>query len=165
MNAADRLQIEAYLDGELSAEDAEIIENLLCQDTEAAQYKAQIEATRAAIAASAPPTPDLDQKWQAVADKIKSDSNSQDEQFASAKSIAFPMWARGLAAMLVVGLFFTAYLKRPLVSGSLEVAQQEPIELIETTIKNASPVIYVDETSGWTVVWVSEDSALSDPMI
>ncbi|MGJ8650056.1 MAG: anti-sigma factor family protein [Opitutaceae bacterium] len=165
MNAADKIQIEAYLDGELSAEEVQAVETLLRYDKEAAQYSAQIEATREALAASAPPTPDIDQEWQSLADKLESNSDAIDERPASAKTITFPVWVGGLAAMLVVGLFFAAYMNRPGASGPLEVAQQEPIELIETTIENASPVIYVDETSGWTVVWVSEDSALSEPII
>ncbi|MDP4611093.1 MAG: hypothetical protein NWT02_07900 [Opitutales bacterium] len=165
MNAADRIQIEAYLDRELSAEDAQAVETLLRNDTEAAQYKTQIEATRVALAESAPPIPDLDQEWQSIAEKLNSNSGAEDEGPASAKTIAFPVWVSGLAAVLVVGLFFAASMNRPAASGPLEVAQQEPIELIETTIENASPVIYIDEASGWTVVWVSEDSALSEPII
>lgn len=165
MNAADKLQIEAYLDGELSAEEAQAVNTLLRNDTEASQYRAQIEAMRKALAASAPPIPDLDQEWRSLEEKLKSNSDANEDKPEPVKAIVFPIWASGLAAVLAVGLFFAAYMKSPTTSGPLEVAQQEPIELIETTIENASPVIYVDETSGWTVVWVSEDSALSEPII
>ena len=41
-------------------------------------------------------------------------------------------------------------------------ASESVVEFVDTDIPDASPVVYTDEQSGWTVVWVTEMIPISD---
>jgi hypothetical protein len=36
------------------------------------------------------------------------------------------------------------------------------VEMVETDLENTVPVVYLDQPSGWTVVWVIEEAESSD---
>jgi hypothetical protein len=36
------------------------------------------------------------------------------------------------------------------------------VEFVDTDIPDVSPVVYTDEISGWTVVWVAEMDPIGD---
>ena len=35
-------------------------------------------------------------------------------------------------------------------------ALESTVEMVETELEGATPIVYIDEPSGWTVVWVVE---------
>ena len=41
-------------------------------------------------------------------------------------------------------------------------ASQSVVEFVDTDIPDVSPVVYTDEISGWTVVWVAEMDPIGD---
>ncbi len=161
MNTADQARIQAYIDGELPPHEAHAVEALLQQDIEARTYHATTEATRAKIQQATGPSPDTEAEWQQVAERLEDEtSNSVSEP----EILPFPLKAITVAAAIIAGCLIGLQRTPPTASPKALTAGQ-PVELIDTTIPNASTVIYVDEPSGWTVVWVAEDPDVAESTI
>ena len=100
--------------------------------------------------------PDADLAWQAVRREIRSGR-------ASVGARSAPWFSRwmlpvGMAAALVAAVILVAPHRRPepamaKVASSREMARADFVDVGGA----ASPMVYVDDKSGWLVVWATDD--------
>jgi hypothetical protein len=162
MNAEDEIRINAYLDVELTLEAKREVEALLRRDSEARAYLDQLAAVQVIISKhTIPHQPNVDEEWEAVLAKLHTCGRGDNNE---GRTIPFTLKVAALAAVVSAGFF--AWYSLSTKAPSLEHLQySNEIEIVETTIENASSVIYVDEPSGWTVVWVTEEPYEDDNVI
>jgi hypothetical protein len=62
------------------------------------------------------------------------------------------------AAVMVLGMAVWWPLRQASIRQSIgsEALHVERVELVETDLEGATPIVYLDQPSGWTVVWVVE---------
>lgn len=99
--------------------------------------------------------PDTDAAWADIRERI------HESEAGRSKIIPWQVhfrWAAGLAALFL--LSFGVYFSRPRpVSEAVPLPVGTTVEFVETEIPGASPMVYMDQESGWTVVWVVEGGA------
>ncbi len=131
----------------------EDMDKLLAQDPElAATYQAWKDQEQLHIDSMVEePTPfAIEAAWndfeKRIAEPVEDDSR---------KVVAFPYrWVAGItaaAAALAISFIGVNYFNAP--SEPLEMST---VSFVSTDIEGATPMIYVDEPSGWTIVWVEE---------
>lgn len=156
MNAYEEIRIQAYYDGELPPEDCAAVEALLASNPNAKAYLESLRATSDALKGlNAPSTEDA--QWHSIEGKLDQPKG---------QILPFPAKIAGLAAALAIGAVAWFQWSN---SGAHEQADEvyyAEVEIIETTYENDAPIVYVDEESGWTVVWVAEDdNEFEEPLI
>ncbi|MEZ5277011.1 MAG: zf-HC2 domain-containing protein [Opitutaceae bacterium] len=152
--------LSRHLDGELPEARVEALERHLsecatCRDT-AAAWAGYGEAMKAGAPA---PRPDPIAAWYDIRRTLRNREESRPAETVPA------WWARplpwvGTAAALAL-----------LAVGYLSLRQTDPrpstgttVEYVETGLPDASTLVYVDDESGWTIVWVLESSDAPGPM-
>jgi predicted anti-sigma-YlaC factor YlaD len=93
----------------------------------------------------------------AWADVRRAIRNDQEERFEeeSAWDIGAPLrWAAAALLVMIVGSGLFLSLQK----GPAEVARAggTEVEFVETGLPDATPMVYEDSESGWTVIWVVE---------
>jgi hypothetical protein len=101
--------------------------------------------------------------WGKIQTAISEDTGGKG---ASSKLILFPPLFRVLGIAAAIALVASIVWKN-LPSTQLKVteryaASQSVVEFVDTDIPDVSPVVYTDEISGWTVVWVAEMDPVGD---
>lgn len=155
MNEEMQMRLEAWFDGEATeAEDREI-RALLERDPEAQAWLAGLERTRTALREAHRSTRKEAPEWlEVLARASRADDPGNGR---------VPFGLKGLgsvAAILLLGMalwlpFRDAGREAAPTAGELMV---DTVELVETDLEGATPVVYLDEPSGWTVVWVVEEA-------
>ncbi len=156
-----QLLMSCLMDGELPAADADRLYKFLEANPDAIDWMESNQAI--ANSNRAAEYTDSQISWEEIRTAISEET--QDEE-ASSKLIKFPPLFRILgiaAAMALVG----SIVWKNLPSTQLEVteryaASQSVVEFVDTDIPDVSPVVYTDEISGWTVVWVAEMDPIVD---
>ena len=101
--------------------------------------------------------------WQSVHREISEKTEDPDN---SLNLVFFPLLfkAAGIAAAitLVATLLWLNLPKDEEQMIERYAASESVVEFVDTDIPDASPVVYTDEQSGWTVVWVTEMIPISD---
>lgn len=166
--------IFAARDAELSAADAARLEQYLAEHPNdrklAADYETVVQAWRQADQQVAVPNPTTE--WHAIRRRIR---NSDTKTSASGGGL--PSWSRLLrfatplaaAAALVIALLPDPETSAPAtISGPTSIAQVDwsdfeehfvlaaHAEYVETDNVESSPFVYLDEESGWLIVWASD---------
>ena len=147
------------LDGELSPNDADRLHNFLDRNPEAMDW---MESNQLVHDSTSPaPSVDIDAAWQDIKTSLeKSEAAASD----SGKLLHFPVFFQvlGYAAALTLfgSIVWTSFLRSPIADTERYAASESVVEFVDTEIPDASPIVYTDEASGWTVVWVAE----MDPM-
>ena len=146
--------LSASLDGELDAQDLLPLRDHLdrCPRCRAARMEWQSYGEHLK-SAPLPITPGLKGAWNDIRQRMRQDEKPRRWKPA----YPFPMYWVSAAALLVVtmGIFFL-YPGDPAPTDSKIFAMAENVEFVETSIPGATPVVYMDDASGWTVVWIVE---------
>jgi ferric-dicitrate binding protein FerR (iron transport regulator) len=152
MDDEKRSQLNAWFDGELNPAERQAIESLIATNPEARAYVEELKETRAALqgahTASSQPTPE----WSQFQKRLEQAGRHP------AKVLTFPRAILTTAAIMVLGIAFWWPLRQAGVRENVTTGEGlvERVEFVETDLEGATPVVYLDEPSGWTVVWVVE---------
>ena len=156
-----RLLMSCLMDGELPADDADRLYQFLEANPDAIDW---MESNQA-IADSKSGTEYVvsHTSWGKIQTAISKDTGGK---IASSKLIQFPALFRVLGIAAAIALVASIVWKN-LPSTQKEVteryaASQSVVEFVDTDIPDVSPVVYTDEISGWTVVWVAEMDPIGD---
>ena len=149
-NETERL-ISADRDGALTESQRSVLEAHLGSCARCRQFRANLAAAAAAWKSSnqSAKTSDVDREWFAIRRRIRhleeSDSVSPVRRWRQARWLSLPIGAA--AALLAAALFLTDPEPKP---PSVVFAAAEYVEVED---ESASVVVFVDEESGWLVVW------------
>ena len=155
MHATQTEQLNAYLDGEMSPQARAEFEVWLKQSPDA---RAELDALRKLreqmLEARNGGVPDVDAQW-AEFEQRRLQQASQ----STGQLISFPRLGAA-AAVIIAGLIAWAVWPQPantdLVAGNDASAS---VEMVESDLEDSSPIVYLDDQSGWIVVWVEEFEA------
>jgi len=153
--AAQRL-ISAERDGALSPGERTVLEAHVAGCAACSQARQALAAAAAAWtrADQAVKTPDVERAWQDIRRARRADSGREARP-------AVAWWSRALwAGVPAVGAAAVALM---VFSGGPKPAHPESTaaswaQFVEFDDSAAAPVIYVDEASGWVVVWAGESN-------
>jgi anti-sigma factor RsiW len=158
MNEETRNRIAAWFDGEIEGSAADRIEALLADDAEARAYVAELQQTREVLAGAHKerrfPVPE----WEAFSARLDEPAG------ASAGGIlSFPKALGAVAAVMVLGIAVWIPFRQASISQSTAGAdlRVDSVEMVETDLEGVTPIVFLDQPSGWTVVWVLEDAETS----
>jgi len=157
MKKRDAIRLAAYFDGELGPQERANVEQWLARDPAARAALAALQRTRATIAAAeehahATPSVDSDQAWLELRRRIAADHQTA-EGIASprrATLLSFPRVLSAAAAVVALGIAVWW----PLHHMGHSAPGVYAVDFLETDLTDSTPVIYIDEPSGWTVVWI-----------
>ena len=163
MNCTDAEQLlSRYLDDELGAADIESLEEHLASCAHCAEahksWSSYGELLRSSVTVGAQDQGAANAAWRQIRDKLG------DQDVATGNIV--PVWIvnmrilSALAAVFVISI--GVYLGRVSKVQGRTVAQAETVEYFETDLPDASPLLYIDDDVGWTVVWVLESEASPD---
>lgn len=152
------IQLEAWFDGELTESEATRIEAQLASDPELKAHLETLKATRRAMAGTPDAPLDVEAAWSAVEERLEQPAPSD-----SRKVISFPRIVATMAAILVLGMAVWMPMRK--MGGPAEnqegLADESVVQMVETDLENATSIVYLDQPSGWTVVWVMEEESES----
>lgn len=161
-----QLLMSRLLDGELSSKEADSLHEYLEIHPEAIDW---MESCNLVENAATDRTIGLNQvdaasAWESISEALSDNMARPDD---SANLVFFPLLLKvaGIAAAITL---VATLLWRNLPNNDGEqkteryAASESVIEFVDTDIPDASPVVYTDEQSGWTVVWVTEMDPISD---
>jgi len=156
-----QLLMSCLMDGELPADDADRLYQFLEANPDAIDWMESNQAiadSNRAVEYADPQT-----SWEKIRTAISKDTG---DKGASSKLIQFPPLFRVLGIAAAIALVASIVWKN-LPSTQMEVteryaASQSVVEFVDTDIPDVSPVVYTDEISGWTVVWVAEMDPIAD---
>ncbi len=150
--------ISAKIDGELDQDSMAPLDRHLEECSPCRMTLEQWSGLRKQLAdrdAEELPMPEIDSEWQIVQSRL----DTREQPRPRAVFLSFPLpWISAVAALIMVGIGLTFVRPNPL---DREIVQHmaENVEYVETDIVGATPVVFVDDESGWTVVWVVESGA------
>ena len=150
MNEETRRRLEAWFDGEVSPEDCAGIEQILDEDEEARAYVEGLNLSREALQGAHVSSIDGDAAWESFQERLDKVDNRR-----SVRVLTFPQLMAAAAAVMLVGMGIWFPLRKV---GHVDPAfsLESTVEMVETELEGATPIVYIDEPSGWTVVWVIE---------
>lgn len=147
--AAQRL-LSAERDGALPPGERVALTEHVAGCAECRQFQALLEASQGELSAAAARVvvPDEERAWQDIRRELRADRPAAMRPWWSLGRWALPLGAAAaLAAVAVVGPSWTDD------DGPQAVARAEFVEVSG----DASSVVYVDDKSGWLVVWASAE--------
>lgn len=149
------------MDGELPANDVDRLYQFLEANPDAIDWMESNQAI--ADSNRAVEYVDSHTSWGKIRTAISEETRGEE---ASSNLIKFPRLFRILGIAAAIALVASIVWKN-LPSTQLEVteryaASQSVVEFVDTDIPDVSPVVYTDEISGWTVVWVAEMDPIVD---
>ncbi|NDV63059.1 hypothetical protein G0Q06_11395 [Puniceicoccales bacterium CK1056] len=152
MNEETRNRLTAWFDGELPADAG--IEALLEKDPKARAYIEELQQMREALAGAHTQSNHPVPEWASVQARLDEDASQKPFRL-----LTFPRALGAVAAVMVLGMALWIPFRQASISQST--AQPElmvnSVEMVETDLEGVTPVVYLDQPSGWTVVWVLED--------
>ncbi|GHC03983.1 anti-sigma factor family protein [Cerasicoccus arenae] len=159
MKDSDAELLTRYFDGECPPTEKAAAEHLLREDPDAAEWLAKMAEQQ--------------QQWRELPSVLSEDDITSDWQSLQArlftaepeteqpKVINWMAWSRYWtwgAAAAVFALASVIFLF-PRSEPSLPRSPYNAVDLVETDLEGATPIVYVDKLSGWSVVWVDESPA------
>ncbi len=156
-----QMMMSRLMDGELSADDADRLHQYLEANPDAIDW---MESSQVIAESAGPPVSiDSQSTWEGVQKAINEDSGNEAKP---SNLIKFPSFIRVLGVAAAIALVASIVWKN-VPSSEPEIteryaASQSVVEFVDTDIPDASPVVYTDEISGWTVVWVAEMDPIVD---
>lgn len=101
--------------------------------------------------------PNAEETWQEIQSRLDQPETTPRDNLLPFPSII--RWASAIAAVIAVSFGIRFVLQEP----ALETyAFQNEVEFVESDIPDSSTAIYVDDESGWTIVWVFESQDLDE---
>lgn len=148
------IALGALFDGELPEDEAAQLREFVRNSQEAQRHLANLAESRRLIRTgmAIQNVPE----WHDVRRRL--DSRSQQRRSKISR------WGLGVIASTAVALgSLSLILKSPVTDSlSAKAPQTDLVEMVETDLENTVPVVYLDQPSGWTVVWVIEEADSSD---
>lgn len=157
MNEEMEMRLAKWFDGEADPVEAREVEKLLESNAEARAALSELRRMRDAMAYSHT-DPSRVPQWSQLDRQLEKET----ERKASAV-LGFPRMA-GLTAIIVLsGMAVWLPFRN---AGEAGLDQDNPlvdrVESVETDLEGATPVVYLDQPSGWTVVWILESEETGD---
>lgn len=153
------------LDGELSSKEAESLHEYLEDHPEAMDWMESCDLVENAATDRVISNEQADAAtaWESISREIFEEREDPDN---ASNLIFFPLLFKvaGIAAAitLVATLLWFNLAKNSEQMTERYAASESVVEFVDTDIPDASPIVYTDEQSGWTVVWVTEMDPISD---
>ncbi|MGJ8641491.1 MAG: anti-sigma factor family protein [Opitutaceae bacterium] len=151
MDDKQHQQLNAYLDGELSPEEIERVDCWLAESAEAREELEKLKSLQQAVRSIEVSSPPVDEQWRALG----LDPESAPQPSAK-RVVAFPVWSGALAAIFIAAAVFWFSTKGIQSRSPIELSVAESVDLVESDFTASSPIVYLDDQSGWIVVWVDE---------
>ncbi len=153
--------ISRDIDGELHTADQEILTQHLIQCPDCRQIRDHwMKASQLLKQTAQVKIPDAEETWQEIRSQL-----NQPKIASQSNLLPFPSiirWVSAAAAIIAISLGIRFLLQEP----PLETyAFQNEVEFVETDIPDSSPAVYVDDESGWTIVWIFESQDLDEETI
>ncbi|MGC9450007.1 MAG: anti-sigma factor family protein [Oceanipulchritudo sp.] len=152
MNEARARRLQSWFDGEVSATECGEIESLLERDAQARDFVKGLSRTREALQEAHAGSIDVEGTWGEFLEKL-----NRSEQERASRVLSFPQVMAAAAAVMALGI--AVWL--PFRQAGDQAARERPlgatVEMVETDLEGATPIVYIDQPSGWTVVWVLEE--------
>jgi len=157
MNNDRQHELNAYFDGELSSSEQERLKRQIATDPESQAYLACLEQTRQALASAHAETSQPLPAWETV----------KRERYISRAARSKALYRRAVlagAAIILIGMATWIPFRNAGVPPSPAPVEGlvNAVEIVETDLIDATPIVYLDEPSGWTVVWVMEGGVAED---
>lgn len=151
------------MDGEISPKEASKLQDYLESHPEAMDWMESADRSRTTVF-EYKDSVDTDSILESVKKEIGSNA-SEDNSSQSGKLIPFPAFSRALAAAAAIALVavvsWFGLKSDPNAEGAFA-SNESIVEFVDTEIPDASPIVYTDEESGWTVVWVAKLDPVSE---
>lgn len=148
------IALGALFDGELPEDEAARLREFVRNSQEAQRHLANLAESRRLIRTglAVQNVPD----WQDVRRRL--------DRRPRHKWRKLSRWGLGVIASTAVALgSLSLILKSPVTDSlSAQALQTDLVEMVETDLENTVPVVYLDQPSGWTVVWLIEEAESSD---
>ena len=151
MKEETAIRLQAWFDGEVTAAECTEIEALLDQDPEARAYIESLSRSREVLSSAHVRQTEVERHWKTM-DRVLDRVTEKRVH----KTITFPRMVSAIAAVMILGMLLWLPFRRagePL-PQSLEL--ESSVLMVETDLEGATPIVYIDQPSGWTVVWVME---------
>jgi anti-sigma-K factor RskA len=151
------LLLSRYLDGDLTPREREAMETRLAESGELQGLKADFEAVGQTLRAwptPAGPTPEA--AWADVQRRLRLEREEQAGEAETGFWGSRLAWASAMMTVVLVALGVWIAANRP---GMPALAATEPaeVEWVETDLPGAMTMVYQDDDTGLTVIWVQED--------
>lgn len=149
-----------YHDGECTDEERERVQARLLEDPQAARELSQYSDIQQAWGALPPALSDskVAHDWDTLKKKLLADE-LPGEDARKIHPLAWTQywtWGAVAAVFALASVVFLFPRSDMPASGS---GSHNSVEVVETDLDGAMPIIFVDKQSGWTVVWVDEAAA------
>ena len=150
MKTNDILNLQSYLDGELSPRRAARVEAWLAQDPQAAALLGELKSTKATLTANEPVMllPEAREfHWSKIAQKIE----RIESQPAWARRAASPAWwLKYFSPAAAVGVLAAVLVLQP-------ASDESDAEAQTASAPETSPVVFRSQSEGMTVIWLQGD--------
>ena len=156
------IALSRQLDGDLSPREQLWLESHLAACPACRRTAAEWAGIRSALREAGPSeTPDPARAWQSIRRSIHQSGSLRRPPLLRRwwRPPLLRRWWRtplpwaGLAAATILAL---VVLIRPGGPGSVPTDNRPPVEFVETGLGGAATVVYIDDESGWSIVWVAE---------
>lgn len=143
-------EIHAYLDGELPADKCASVEALLSESADAKQALEDAQALKQSMASAEAPKPNVDAAWQNFSKQIEAPTPRK-------KIIPFIVPLGAVAAVFAFALIIWFSTVNPPAS-----TLPTSVELVGTDLEESSAIVYIDDISGWAVVWIDTEEVTEE---
>ncbi|WP_269543150.1 hypothetical protein [Cerasicoccus fimbriatus] len=155
MNDADAQLLMRFYDAECTPAEEDAAGELIRSNPTAADWLAELAAQQERWETLPPVLNEvaIEADWQALRLKLANEG-AQFKGRAKRELAWSSYWTAGAAAVVFLLASITVLLPR----HELPTTGVTPniVESVETDIEGATPIIFVDQQSGWSVVWVDE---------
>ena len=156
MKEENRILLEKWFDEEADPAEARRVEALLEKESTARAYLAKLRKIRkvmpaAHISGRIP-------EWSHFEKRLSGSPSPRQTSMARLPRLA------GLAAIIVLSGIAVWLPFRDAGEGEAvsDYSLVDRVEVVETDLEGATPVVYLDQPSGWTVIWVLEAEETSE---
>lgn len=155
----DREDLQALFDGELTAGEQSRVTAMAEESAEASAFLAELKALRVSLREAHHGHRRGVPSYKAVLAAAGNGTPSP-ESGAMRRIYAFSsgILALGLMVLLLLPSFMDPASPA---EGFRTTEWSHTVERVETDLENVTPVVYLDEPSGWTVVWIVPDEESS----